>query len=105
MSVSQSRPEARQPNWLPVPAAESILEVVTVEEDDLFTKGEVMSFHPRQKRGRIKDAKGNAVRFNLSEAKLIGPKGDPRYLSAGARIGYDVGWTSAGLHITKIKVY
>jgi len=98
--------EVRDPNWLPVPfSIERAPDVQVVEENDLFPKGSVSNFYPRQGYGAIKDAKGIDLYFNLDEAELVGPKGDKKYLGAGKRVGFDRSRTSEGERIIKIKVY
>jgi cold shock CspA family protein len=52
----------------------------------------------------VKNKHGKDVYFNLDEVRFIGEK-DHRQLQEGIEVGYDVGWTSHGLHITKIKIY
>lgn len=99
--------EARQPNWLPLPGDESpgMHEAPAVEENDFFPKGVVESFFPEQGLGRLKNARGESIPFDLSQIEMIGPKAGKRYLQAGSRVGFDVSWTSSGLRVSKIRVY
>lgn len=95
----QSRPR----NWLPPP---SLLEAApVVDEDDLFPKGTVVDFYPKQGIGRIKTDRNGVLEFSLGQVELIGEKARALNIAAGARIGFDVSWTSKGLKISKIKVY
>ncbi|MBT3181301.1 MAG: hypothetical protein HN337_02195 [Deltaproteobacteria bacterium] len=105
MTIDKVDVEVRAVNWLPLPCDIVMEDSPSVEEDDLFPKGEVMSFHPKQGYGEIKNVRGELIGFRMEELEMIGPKGDAKYLSEGKRVGYDVGWTSHGMHITKIKVY
>ncbi len=97
---------ARQLNWLPLPQAGLTRAVETkVDENDLFPKGEVASYFPRQGYGFIKDRNGNEVYFKLDELELVGPKADKNYISVGAKIGYDISCTSKGPHVRALKIY
>ncbi|HPM40978.1 MAG TPA: hypothetical protein PLY45_00905 [bacterium] len=100
--------EAREPNWLPLPVgrvAEAAEDSPEVSEEDLFPKGEVVSFYPRQGLGTLRNARDEIVPFSLSEVELVGPKGHPKYLMGGARVGFDVSWTSGGTRVCRMKVY
>jgi len=105
MTLERTNVEARPPNWLPIPG--EIVEEVSpeVEEDDLFPKGEVVSFYPRQGYGQILSSNGEKFIFRMEEVELVGPKGHTRYIVEGCRVGYDVGQTSGGMHVTKLKPY
>lgn len=99
--------DVRPPNWLPLPGERIGREeaVPHVDEDDVFPKGQVLTFYPRQGVGTLRSDRGQAFDFSLSNIDLIGPKGHPRYLAAGARVGFDVSWTSHGLKINRLKIY
>lgn len=99
--------EARPPNWLPVPGARrQVAEAAPhVEEDDVFPKGQILSFFPRQGVGTLKSDRGETFPFSLAEIDLVGPKGQRRYVASGARVGFDVSWTSHGLRISRMKIY
>jgi cold shock CspA family protein len=102
----ESHAEARPPNWLPLPGEELAAgePPPVVNEDDLFPKGEVLSFYPQQGYGYVKNDRGQELVFRLTEIALVGPK-DERYLAPGCRVGYDVSWTSHGLHVSRLKIY
>ena len=105
---SQSHVVARPPNWLPLPQAsfvKKVTEEAPVEVNDLFPKGEVVTFYPHQGYGYIKDRQGQEILFRLEELELIGPKGDKKHITVGARVGYDVSCTSSGPHVRVLKVY
>jgi len=72
--------------------------------DDKFSKGRVMKYFPQSKYGFIKDRKGKDVYFNIDEVRFLGSRGREG-LKEGILVGYDVAWTSHGLHISKIKIY
>lgn len=98
---------ARPANWLPLPQiglAKKVAETV-VDENDFFPKGEVISFYPRQGYGYVKNNQGHEILFRLEELDLVGPKADANNIAVGSRVGYDVSWTSSGLHICTLKIY
>jgi cold shock CspA family protein len=99
--------ETRSPNWLPIPGGgvQKSATAPAVEENDFFPKGTVASYFSHQGFGTIKNDRGEAINFRLAEVSLIGPKGDKRFLGTGLRVGYDVSWTSHGLHVSRIKIY
>lgn len=105
MNLDKTSFAARPPNWLPIPGVVFGEKMPAVEENDMFPKGEVVQFYPRQGHGSIKNRRGDLIPFHLKEIELVGPKGDARYLSTGCRVGFDASHTSDGLLATKIKIY
>ena len=71
---------------------------------DKFPRGKVQRFFPQSRYGFIKDRNGRDVYFNLDEVRFVGEKG-PRELREGLEVGYDLGWTSHGEHVVKLKLY
>ena len=105
---AQTLIESRPPNWLPLPGGrrEAPGEAMpAVDENDLFPKGKVEAFYPRQGLGSVVNDRGESLPFRIAEIDLVGPKGQSRYLSAGARVGYDISHTSHGRRISRIKIY
>ncbi len=72
--------------------------------DDRFSKGRIVKYFPQSHYGFIKDRRGRDVYFNIDELRFVGEKGRES-LKEGIEVGYDVAWTSKGLHIAKIKIY
>ncbi len=72
--------------------------------DDKFSKGKIIKYFPQSKYGFIKDRAGRDVYFNVEEVRFVGSKGRD-HLKEGLEVGYDVAWTSKGIHIEKIKIY
>ena len=98
--------QARRPNWLPLPLGSTIGNVaIEVDEDDGFSKGEILKFFPHQGYGFVSIKSNAEVYFCLREIDFLGEKADRGYLKEGAKVGYDVSQTSKGLHITKLKIY
>lgn len=97
---------ARPPNWLPLPQTGlAKAQETVVDTNDLFPKGEVVSYFPKQGYGFIKDRNGNEVIFKLEELDLVGPKSDKTCISVGSKVGYDISCTSHGPHVRALKVY
>ena len=84
---------------LPLPLPQVIIDIA-----DNFSKGRVVKFFPYQGYGFITDRNGREVYFNLLEMDFAGAKGKEAIV-VGAPVGYDVAWTSRGLHVKKMKVY
>lgn len=105
MVIESRHIQGRLPNWLPLPMVSEYVETPAVEDDDLFPKGEIVEFHKRQGIGVVKNAAGKCISFKLETIELIGPKGQPRYVKAGGRVGFDVARTKNGYQITKLKIY
>lgn len=72
--------------------------------EDRFSKGRVVKYFPQSHYGFIKDRRGKDLYFNIDELRFSGEKGREA-LKEGIEVGYDVAWTSKGLHISKIKIY
>ena len=106
MSAYAHQPQTRPPNWLPLPGVGAgDVHSIVVDENDDFSKGEVVKLYPNQGYGLIRTAFGKEAYFNLRELDLVGAKADRRYLKVGARVGYDLSWTSSGQHVTRLKIY
>ncbi|HPQ81803.1 MAG TPA: hypothetical protein PLZ86_08810, partial [bacterium] len=96
--------EVRAPHWLPLPIPEDPSAVDSepvVEANDLFAKGRVVLFYERQGVGVMKGARGERLPFSVSEVELVGPKNHARFISEGAPVGYDVGWSSHGMRVSR----
>ncbi len=104
MSVKLRMLQERPPNWLPPPGSDR-LSRAQVEVDDLFSKGCITRFYPKLGLGWVERDGDGEVSVSLADARLVGPKGSERYLVAGARVGFDLSWTSSGPRITCLKVY
>ena len=105
MSIENKNIRERFPNWLPLPRDIEFVETPSVEEDDLFPKGEIVEFHERQGIGILENMSGKRYTFRLEMLELVGPKGHARYVKPGGRVGFDVARTKNGPQIIKLKVY
>lgn len=71
---------------------------------DNFSKARIVKFFPQSRYGFIKDKRGKDIYFNIDELRFVGDRGRES-IREGAWVGYDVGWTSHGLHVAKMKIY
>jgi len=74
-------------------------------QDDKFRKGRIIKYFPQSGYGFVRDNNGKEVYFHLDELRFVGVKNDRRYVNEGAPVGFDVGRTSRGLRVTKLKIY
>jgi len=75
------------------------------ENADLFHHGVVTKLFPSNNLGLIRTQNGREVPFSFDLVILVGEVKRPSDLREGQEVGYDVGWTSNGLRVTKIKTY
>ena len=55
--------------------------------------------------GLVRTESGREVPFSFEFVVFVGEAKKPSDLREGQEVGYDLGWTSKGLRVTKIKVY
>ncbi len=79
----------------PLPAARS----------DLYHHGIITKLFPSNNTGVVRTESGRELTFSYELVILCGEAKSPADLTEGEPIGYDLGWTSAGLRVTKIKTY
>jgi hypothetical protein len=73
--------------------------------DDLFHHGVVTKLFPSNNMGVVRTESGREVPFSFELVVLCGEAKSVQDLREGERVGYDIGWTSNGLRVTKIKAY
>lgn len=96
------------PNRLPVPGAlrlESAQTNVTVSREDLFPKGKITKYFPKNSYGFIRDRRGRELFFHIDELDLVGPLARKQHIRVGADVGYDCCRTSHGLRVKRMKIY
>lgn len=76
-----------------------------LDNPDLFYRGVVTKLFPRNNMGLIRTQSGREIAFSYSLVVLLGHIKGPDDLREGMEVGYDLGWTSDGLRVTKIKTY
>lgn len=72
---------------------------------DLFHQGVISKLFPSNNMGLVRTESGREVPFSFEFVILLGEAKKPDDLREGQEVGYDLGWTSKGLRVTKIKVY
>ena len=73
--------------------------------DDLFHHGVITKLFPSNNMGIVQTESGREVPFSFELVVLCGEAKSVQDLREGERVGYDIGWTSNGLRVTKIKTY
>ena len=71
---------------------------------DLFHHGVISKLFPSNNMGVVRTESGREVQFSYELIVLLGDVQKTADLREGMEVGYDLGWTSNGLRITKIKV-
>lgn len=72
---------------------------------DLFHHGTISKLFPSNNMGVVRTESGREVQFAYDLVILVGDVQKTADLREGMEVGYDLGWTSKGLRITKIKAY
>lgn len=72
---------------------------------DQYHHGVVTKLFPSNNIGIVRTESGRELTFSYDLVILCGEAKTPADLSEGETVGYDLGWTSSGLKITKIKTY
>ncbi|MBI2359271.1 MAG: hypothetical protein HYV04_10265 [Deltaproteobacteria bacterium] len=72
---------------------------------DLFYHGIISKLFPTNNMGLVRTESGREVPFSFQLVELLGEAKKPGDLREGQEVGYDLGWTSKGLRVTKIKTY
>ncbi len=75
------------------------------DRGDLYHQGIITKLFPSNNTGVVRTESGRELTFSYDLVIMCGKKASPLDLKVGELIGYDLGWTSAGLRITKIKTY
>ena len=70
---------------------------------DLFHHGVISKLFPSNNMGVVRTESGREVQFSYEMVVLLGDVQKTADLREGMEVGYDLGWTSNGLRITKIK--
>ena len=72
---------------------------------EFFYRGRIVRYAQGSQSGVLRTASGREVPFELEHVIVLGALvvGPGRYaLSAGQEVGFDLGWTSRGLRVTKL---
>lgn len=74
-------------------------------QKDLFHRGFISKLFPTNNMGLVRTESGREVPFSFQFVELLGEVKNASELQEGQEVGYDLGWTSKGLRVTKIKTY
>lgn len=77
----------------------------TESKEDLFHHGVISKLFPGNDMGLVRTESGREIPFSFDLVILLGEVKKPGELKEGQEVGYDLGWTSKGLRVTKIKTY
>jgi hypothetical protein len=72
---------------------------------DLYHQGVITKLFPSNNTGIVRTENGRELPFSYEFVILFGEAKTVQDLREGDRVGYDLGWTSSGLRVTKIKTY
>jgi len=72
---------------------------------DYFHQGTITKLFPSNNTGVVRTEHGRELTFSYDLVIMTGEAKSPLDLHVGEQVGYDLGWTSGGLRITKIKTY
>ena len=72
---------------------------------DLYHHGVITKLFPSANTGIVRTESGRELPFSYELVILCGEAKTIQDLKEGEMVGYDLGWTSSGLKITKIKTY
>ena len=72
---------------------------------DFFHQGVITKLFPSNNTGVVRTESGRELTFSYELVILCGEAKSPLDLKVGQPVGYDLGWTSNGLRITKLKTY
>ncbi len=72
---------------------------------DFYHQGIITKLFPSNNTGVVRTENGRELTFSYDLVILCGEAKSPLELIVGEEVGYDLGWTSSGLRITKLKTY
>jgi hypothetical protein len=72
---------------------------------DFYHQGIITKLFPSNNTGVVRTENGRELTFSYDLVILCGEAKSPLELKVGEPVGYDLGWTSSGLRITKLKTY
>lgn len=72
---------------------------------DFYHQGVITKLFPSNNTGVVRTESSRELTFSYDLVILVGEAKSPLELRVGEPVGYDLGWTSAGLRITKLKTY
>jgi hypothetical protein len=85
--------------------AEGQKDPLTSPRGDFYHHGVITKLFPSNNTGVVRTESGRELTFSYELVILFGEAQSPLELKVGDEVGYDLGWTSGGLRVTKIKTY
>jgi hypothetical protein len=85
--------------------AENENDPLTSPRGDYYHQGVITKLFPSNNTGVVRTESGRELTFSYELVILCGEVRSPLDLKVGQSVGYDLGWTSSGLRITKIMTY
>lgn len=85
--------------------AETEKDPLASNRGDWYHQGVITKLFPSNNTGVVRTESGRELTFSYDLVILVGPVRSALELRVGEPVGYDLGWTSAGLRVTKIKTY
>ena len=77
----------------------------TAKINDRYHHGMITKLFPTNNTGVVRTESGRELTFSYELVILCGEAKTVAELREGELVGYDLGWTSSGLRITKLKTY
>ncbi len=74
------------------------------ERPDKLRPARIAKFFPQAGYGFVRDSNGKEIYFHLDELRFLGEKKGRSFVVEGASVGVDVGLTSRGLRVTRLKI-
>ena len=78
---------------------------LTSPRGDYYHQGVITKLFPSNNTGVVRTESGRELTFSYELVILSGEVQSPLDLKVGESVGYDLGWTSSGLRVTKIRTY
>lgn len=78
---------------------------LTSSRGDYYHQGVITKLFPSNNTGVVRTESGRELTFSYELVILSGEVQSPLDLRVGEAVGYDLGWTSSGLRVTKIRTY
>lgn len=75
------------------------------KRNDKFRQAKIIKFFPQAGYGFVRDVNGKEIYFHLDELRFVGEKNNRSFVVEGAEVGVDVGRTSRGMRVTRLKIY
>jgi len=85
--------------------AEEVKDPLLSSRGDYYHQGVITKLFPSNNTGVVRTESGRELIFSYDLVILYGEAQSPLDLKVGDLVGYDLGWTSNGLRITKIRTY